>query len=222
MKLMFHSSLQSVMKTVSGSFYWIWTFSTCHKSLVSAWHMSPRNDVNAKYKRAHPAISERVPSQKIKLKNLLFLHHFWPLIILVQPLIPPDLNQVFWSYLLKCYGPWCTDKSPNFLLFIPRCNDLPSQQECSFNEHFPLRSCRWFHKTTLRSLTLFVSALPVHSSSSAPWPSKCCCVSHTTRSGHLTNHSAVGCGALPHSNAEGGQYIGLSCHEPWRRSTHCL
>lgn len=123
--------------------------------------MSPRNDVNAKYKRAHPAISERVPSQKIKLKNLLFLHHFWPLIILVQPLIPPDLNQVFWSYLLKCYGPWCTDKSPNFLLFIlavmtcrlSKSAALMSISRCAPAGDFTKRLCGRWRSLSLLSLS---------------------------------------------------------------------
>lgn len=67
-----------------------------------------------------------------------------------------------------------------------------------------------------------LSLLFLLSLSSALCPSKCCCVSHTTRSGRLMNQSVVGGGLLPHRNAKGGQYIRLSCHEPRQESTHCL
>lgn len=69
---------------------------------------------------------------------------------------------------------------------------------------------------------LFVSPPLVNSSSSAPCPCKCCHVSHTTRSGCLTNRSVVGGGPQPRRNVKWGQYIRLRCHEPRQESTHRL
>lgn len=76
-----------------------------------------------------------------------------------------------------------------------------------------------YKRTLWLTLSLCLSS---SSLSSALCPSKCCCVSHTTRSGRLMNQSVVGGGPLPHRNAKGGQYIQLSCHEPQQESTHCL
>lgn len=173
-----------------------------------------------------------LPNQKFPLSKKKHYNYLPPLLS-VQSLIPTDWREVV---LCHCYG-WvcgktlsfsfvslvlmtysvsmsyssmlCCSVNRHFTASFQACETA----QCSFKERFLLRSCGGFTKRLCGWHTV-LSAPPVNSSSCAQWPSKCCCESHTTRSGRLTNQSVVDSGPLPHRNAKGGQYewAAMSCN----------